>query len=113
MNFYEQTFIVKQDLPSVDISGLREKYSKIIKDNEGKIHKTEDWGLINFSRKIRNYNKGYYIHLKFEGNNKTLEEIKKKINIDENVLKYLLIKYKKLDLKNEYFKKNNNHINRN
>ena len=44
MNFYEHTFIAKQDLSSVDISGLREKYSKIIKDNEGKIHKTEDWG---------------------------------------------------------------------
>ena len=36
MNFYEHTFIAKQDLSSVDISGLREKYSKIIKDNEGK-----------------------------------------------------------------------------
>ena len=61
--------------------------------------------MINFARKLKNYNKGYYIHYKFEGNGKTLDEIKKKINIDDNVLKYLTIKYKKLDLNNEYFKK--------
>ena len=105
MNYYEHTFIAKQDLTSKDINSLKDKYAEIIKTTEGKVHKIEEWGLLNFARKLKNHNKGYYVHYKFEGSGKTLDEIKKKINIDDKILKYFKIKYKKLDLKNEYFKK--------
>ena len=64
-------------------------------------------GIIKFSKKIKNYKKGFYIHYKFEGNKKTLNEIKKKIKIDSDILRHLTVKYKKLDTENEYFKKKN------
>ena len=35
-------------------------------------------GIVKFSYKIKNYKKGFYIHYKFEGSNKTLNEIEKK-----------------------------------
>ena len=63
--------------------------------------------MLNFARKIENYNKGFYIHYKFEGNKETVEKIKKNISIDNSVLRHLTIKYKKLDLEKEYFKKEN------
>ena len=55
--------------------------------------------------KIKNYKKGFYIHYKFEGNNKTLQEIEKKIKVDPAIIRYLTVKYKALDTKNEFFKK--------
>ena len=55
--------------------------------------------------KIKNYKKGFYIHYKFEGNNKTLNEIEKKIKLDNSIIRHLTVKYKKLDTKNEFFKK--------
>ena len=61
------------------------------------------WNLAN---KIKNYKKGFYIHYKFEGNNKTLNEIDKKIKIDSSIIRHLTVKYKKLDTKNEFFKIN-------
>ena len=36
---------------------------------------------------------------------KTLDEIKSKTRFDNNVVRYLTVKYKKLDLKTEYFSK--------
>ena len=60
---------------------------------------------INLAKKIKNYRKGFYIHFKFEGNNTTVKELDKKANIDNAVLRILTVKYKKLDLKSEYFKK--------
>ena len=60
---------------------------------------------MNLAYRIKNYKKGFYIHYKFEGNKKTLNEIEKKIKIDGSVIRYLTVKYKKLDTKNEYFKK--------
>ena len=105
MNFYEHTLVAKQDLSSSDVEKIEKKYNEIIKKASGKILKVEKWGLLNFAKKIKNYNKGFYIHYKFQGNSETLNEIKKNINIDSSVLRHLTIKYKKLDLEKEYFKK--------
>ena len=57
--------------------------------------------------KIKNYKKGFYIHFKFEGTNKTLNEIEKKVKVDTSIIRHLTVKYRKLDTKNEYFKKDN------
>tara|TARA_B100001769_G_scaffold273978_1_gene271346 strand:- start:1089 stop:1412 length:324 start_codon:yes stop_codon:yes gene_type:complete len=105
MNFYEHTLVAKQDLSSSDVEKIEKKYDEIIKNASGKVLKIEKWGLLNFAKKIKNYNKGFYIHYKFQGNSETLNEIKKNINIDSSVLRHLTIKYKKLDLDKEYFKK--------
>jgi small subunit ribosomal protein S6 len=105
MKLYEHTLIAKQDLSSSKLGDLREKYKKIIDDSSGKVVKIEDWGLLNFAKKIKRYNKGFYIHYKFEGAPKTIEEIKRNILIDNSVLNHLTVIMKKLDLDTEYFKK--------
>ena len=104
MNFYEHTIVAKQDLSSTEVEKVHDKYSDII-NSSGKVIKIEKWGLLNFAKKIKNYNKGFYIHYKFEGNNETLSEIKKNILIDSSVLRHLTIKYKKLETEKEYFSK--------
>ena len=105
MSFYENTLIAKQDLPKSELDKIKEKYSDLIKNSSGKIIKIEEWGLMNLATKIKKYNKGFYIHYKFEGNKETLEEINKKIKIDGSIIRHLIVKYKSLDIKNEYFKK--------
>jgi small subunit ribosomal protein S6 len=104
MAFYENTLVAKQDLAEKELKSIKEKYNKII-NSSGKVLKIEEWGLLNLANKIKNYKKGFYIHYKFEGNSDTLNEIKKKIKIDDAVIRHLTVKYKKLDTKNEFFKK--------
>ena len=106
MSFYENTLIAKQDLPKSELDKIKEKYSDLIKNSSGKIIKIEEWGLMNLATKIKKYNKGFYIHYKFEGNKETLEEINKKIKIDGSIIRHLIVKYKKLDTEIEYFNKN-------
>ena len=108
MSFYEHTLIAKQDLSSAEVRNIEEKYENIINKSSGKVIKVEKWGLLSFVKKIKAYNKGFYIHYKFEGNNKTLDEIKKNSIIDNSLLRHLTIKYKKLDTETEYFKEKNN-----
>ena len=105
MFFYENTLITKQDLPKSEIENIKNKYSELINNNFGKIIKIEEWGLLNLARKIKRYNKGFYIHYKFEGNKKTLEEVTKKIKLDNSVIRHLVVKYKNLDTEKEYFNK--------
>ena len=98
MSFYEHTLVAKQDLSSDEINKIHHKYSELINASSGKVLKVEEWGMLNFASKIKNYNRGYYIHYKFEGNASTLNQIKKNSNIDGSILRHLTIKYKKLDL---------------
>ncbi len=104
MAFYENTIIAKQDLPATELKKIKDKYNEIINNNSGKVVKVEEWGLLNLSKMINNYKKGFYIHYKFEGNSQTLNEISKKIKMDNLIIRNLVVKYKQLDLKSEYFK---------
>ena len=105
MSFYENTLVTKQDLGKTELEKIKEKYNEIINNNSGKVIKIEEWGLLNLARKIKRYKKGFYIHYKFEGSKETLNEINKKIKIDSSIIRHLVVKYKNLDTKNEYFKK--------
>ena len=105
MAFYENTIIARQDLAQKDLGDLKKKYADLINNSSGKIIKTEEWGLLSFADKIKNYKKGFYIHYKFEGNDQTLDAVEKKIKLDDSIIRSLIVKYKKLDTKNEFFKK--------
>tara|TARA_B100001559_G_scaffold168631_1_gene141441 strand:+ start:446 stop:769 length:324 start_codon:yes stop_codon:yes gene_type:complete len=105
MAFYENTVVARQDLAEKDLKDIKDKYNLLINNSSGKVVKVEEWGLLNLSKKIKKYKKGFYIHFKFEGNSSTLAEIQKKIKIDRSIIRHLIVKYKKLDTKNEFFKK--------
>jgi|TARA_B110000259_G_C13783907_1_gene309778 small subunit ribosomal protein S6 len=104
MSFYEHTLIAKQDISTAELEKIEKKYSDIISKTEGEIIKVEKWGLLSFAKKIKSYNKGFYIHYKFKGDGKTLDEIKRNSIIDNSLVRHMTVKYKKLDTETEYFK---------
>ena len=101
MAFYEHTIVGKQDLSEKEVESLISKYSKII-EKSGKILKTEKWGLLNLANKIKKNKKGIFVHFKMESEGKVIREIEKLLSIDVNVIRYLTVKYNKLDLEKEY-----------
>ena len=105
MNCYEHTLITKQDLQVKQIKSLISKYEEIINKNAGRVLKIEEWGLKNFSHKIRNNKKGFYFHIKFEGTGKTINELEKAENIDQMLIRFLTVRVKKHDLSKVYFEK--------
>ena len=107
MNCYEHTLITKQDLQEKQTKSLISKYEEIINKNAGKVLKIEEWGIKNFSHKIRNNKRGFYFHIKFEGTGKTINELEKAENIDQMLIRFLTVRVKKHDLSKIYFEKKN------
>ena len=105
MNLYEHTIIARQDTSPSEIKQLTEKYSKIVKKNEGEIIKTENWGLLNLSYLIKKNKKGSYIHFKIKGKGTVVDELEKNESIDKKLLRYLTVKVKEFDLDTNYFSK--------
>ncbi len=106
MNLYEHTIIARQDVSPSQLKQIEEKYSKIVKKNDGDVVKLENWGLMNLSYLIKKNKKGNYIHYKIKGGSKIIKELEKSEKIDKNLLRYLTVKVKKFDLETDYFKKN-------
>ena len=106
MNYYEHTLIARQDTSPSQIKQIQDKYSKIIESNDGNILKFESWGLMHLSYLIKKNKKGNYLHFKIEGNGNTIKELEKNEKLDKNLLRYMTIKVRKLDLETDYFKKN-------
>ena len=105
MNLYEHTIIARQDISPGQIKSLKEKYSKLIEENKGNLVQTQDWGLLNLSYLIKKNKKGNYIHFKIKGNGEMIKELEKNEKIDKNLLKFLTIRVKKIDLDTNYFEK--------
>ena len=105
MNFYEHTIIARQDTSPSQLKQIQEKYIKIVEKFDGSVVKTENWGLLHLSYLIKKNRKGNYIHFKIEGHGKTVNELEKSEKIDKNLLRYLTVKVKKLDLETNYFEK--------
>ena len=108
MNFYEHTIIARQDTSPSQIKQLQDKYTNLIEKNDGKILKFESWGLMHLTYLIKKNKKGNYLHFKIEGQGKTIKELEKSEKIDKNLLRFLTVKVKKLDLETDYFKKKDN-----
>ena len=106
MNLYEHTIVAKQDVTASQIKQLTEKYTKIVINNEGEILQTQNWGLLNLTYIIKKNKKGNYIHFKFKGPTKIINDLEKSESMDKNLLRYLTVKVKKFDLETNYFSKN-------
>jgi len=105
MNLYEHTIIARQDISPSQIKSLKEKYSKLIEENKGNLVQTQEWGLLNLSYLIKKNKKGNYIHFKIKGNGNLIKELEKNERIDKNLLRFITIKVKNFDLKENYFGK--------
>jgi small subunit ribosomal protein S6 len=113
MSFYEHTLIARQDSSPSQIKQIEEKYRKIIESNDGNILKFESWGLMNLSYLIKKNKKGNYLHFKLEAKANTIRELEKNEKLDKNLLRFLTVKVKKIDLETDYFNKKNEDIEKN
>ena len=107
MSFYEHTFVGKQDISEKDVNNIINECTEII-EKSGKLIKTEKWGLLSLSHKIKKNRKGIFVHFKFESDHQVVNNIEKKLSIEKKILRYLTVRYKNLNLKKNYFEDKKN-----
>ncbi|MCD8496955.1 MAG: 30S ribosomal protein S6 [Alphaproteobacteria bacterium] len=92
MAFYETVFISRQDLGDAQVKELTEMASKIIKDQGGKILKTEQWGLKNLAYKINKSRKGHYTLIESDAPGAAIIELERILRLNEDVMRYMTIR---------------------
>ena len=92
MPFYETVFIARQDLTEAQIKDLTEKFSKIIADQGGKIHKTEYWGLRTLAYRINKSRKGHYVLLETDAPAEAVIELERNLRLNEDIMRSLTVR---------------------
>lgn len=97
MRFYENVFIVRQDLSPTQVQTLADTYSKIITEDGGEVSKTEYSGLRPLAYQIRKNSMGHYVLLNINAKPSTILELERKMRLNEDVLRFLTINVDELD----------------
>ena len=93
MRHYEVVFLVHPD-QSDQVSGMIERYSQLITESGGSVHRLEDWGRRQMAYPINKIHKAHYVMMNIECNSDVLEEITTLFRYNDAVLRNLVIKCK-------------------
>lgn len=92
MNKYEMMFIVKTTIEEEAVKGISESLQSVITSMGGKITESKDLGNKKLAYPINKEIAGYYFVVDFEANNETVSELDRKAKINENVIRYMIIR---------------------
>ncbi|CAL4325672.1 30S ribosomal protein S6 [Buchnera aphidicola (Neophyllaphis podocarpi)] len=94
MRHYEIILIIHPD-QSEEITSIVQNYKKIIKDNNGILHRLEDWGRRQLSYTINKLHKAHYILMNLEVDLNTIKKLEDNFRFNKYIIRNLIIKVKK------------------
>jgi len=92
MALYEHVFLARQDLAQAQVDALAEAATKIVTDNQGKVVKTETWGLRSLAYRIAKNRKAHYVMLEIDAPGSVVAELERQTQINEDVIRYMTVK---------------------
>jgi len=92
MPLYEHVFLARQDLAQAQVDALAENATKIVEEGNGKVVKTETWGLRGLAYRIAKNRKAHYVMLEIDAPTGVVAELERQIAINEDVIRYMTIK---------------------
>jgi len=94
---YEHVFLARQDLSQAQVDALAATATEIIETNQGKVTKTETWGLKNLAYKIKRNRKAHFVLLNIEAPAGVVAELERQTAINEDVIRYMTVRVDELE----------------
>ncbi len=94
MNKFEAVILLSPDLSSENLKKQEESFNKLLLGLNGSIFSKEDWGLRDLNYKIKNFKKAFYKFYQLEIEGSKIQNIKKNINQNEQIIRHLFVKVK-------------------
>jgi small subunit ribosomal protein S6 len=95
MRHYEVVFLVHPD-QSEQVPGMIERYTQVMNEGGGQIHRMEDWGRRQLAYPINKIHKAHYVLMNIECGSEALDELTTLFRYNDAVLRNLVIKTKGL-----------------
>ena len=92
MALYEHVFLARQDLSQAQVDALAAAATEIVEAGQGKVTKTETWGLKNLAYKIKRNRKAHFVMLNIEAPAGVVAELERQTAINEDVIRWLTVR---------------------
>lgn len=92
MTKYEIMYILSSHLTEEDKTKTMEAISKVLETAGAQNLSLEKWGERKLAYPINKKSTGFYVLLKFEIEGPALKEVELKLNINENLMRYIVVK---------------------
>lgn len=92
MRNYELMYIVKPTLDEETRTNLVEELQAILTKNNAEIVKVDEWGLRDLAYEINDFSKGYYVVTKFQSDNQAVDEFKRLVSMNRNVMRHMIVR---------------------
>jgi len=93
MRHYEIVFMVHPD-QSEQVPAMIEKYTTILKQDDGQIHRLEDWGRRQLAYPIEKLHKAHYVLINAEATAEAIEELETAFRFNDIILRNLVMRTK-------------------
>ena len=95
MTCYETLFVIKPTLTEEEIATQIEKITAILTKEGAELVATNDMGMRKLAYPVDKHARGYYTVLFYKSEGTTIHELERNLKINEDVIKFLTIKYTK------------------
>ena len=92
MRKYELTIVLAGGTTPAKKKSIQAKVEKIVSDLKGKTGKVADWGKLGLEYPIKENNTGIFLHFPLELDPAKAKEIDGTLNLEEDLLRYLLVR---------------------
>lgn len=92
MPLYEHVFLARQDLSQAQVDALAATATEIVESNQGKVTKTESWGLRSLAYKIQKNRKAHFVLLNIEAPAGVVAELERQTAINEDIIRFLTVR---------------------
>ena len=93
MRHYEIVFMVHPD-QSEQVPGMIERYTTILKQDGGQIHRLEDWGRRQLAYPIEKLHKAHYVLINAEATAEAVDELENAFRFNDVILRNLVMRTK-------------------
>jgi small subunit ribosomal protein S6 len=91
LKVYESTFIIDARTVEQDVQNLIEKFTKIVKDNNGEVSKVDNLGKKKLAYKIENNLDGIYIYMELNADGNIIKELERNYRNTDTIIRYLTV----------------------
>lgn len=97
MPLYEHVFLARQDVSNTQVDALVKEFTDIIEAGQGKITKSEYWGLKGLAYKIKKSRKAHYSFFNIDAPPAAVAEMERRMGLSTDVIRFLTVKVEELE----------------
>ena len=92
MPLYEHVLLARQDASTQQVEELTTHMAGIVEQADGKVTKTENWGVRSLTYRMDKNRKAHFVLLNIDASAAAVAEIERQERISEDVIRYLTVR---------------------